>query len=184
MKLNANTGRVQEARQLGTPNYDQRPDPGDISLLVIHGISLPPGRFGGKEVEQFFCNQLDCESDPGFAQIQDLNVSSHFYIRRDGELVQFVPVHKRAWHAGESCYEQRERCNDFSVGIELEGTDDTPYTDQQYRCLADLIQCLLESCPGLNTKDITGHSDIAPGRKTDPGEYFDWSRLRQMIESG
>lgn len=183
MKLNADTGLVQEARQLGTPNSDQRPDPGDISLLVIHGISLPPGQFGGSEVEQFFCNRLDCEVDPYFAQIQDLKVSSHFYIRRNGELVQFVPVNERAWHAGESCYKGRERCNDFSVGIELEGTDDTPYTDQQYSCLARLIQCLIDTCPGLNAQAIAGHSDISPGRKTDPGDNFDWPRLRQMIES-
>ncbi|HED17604.1 MAG TPA: 1,6-anhydro-N-acetylmuramyl-L-alanine amidase AmpD [Gammaproteobacteria bacterium] len=183
MKLNVDTGLVQESYQLVSPNYDQRPDPDDISLLVIHGISLPPGRFGGQEVEQFFCNKLDCKSDPALEPIQDLKVSSHFYIRRDGDLVQFVPVHERAWHAGKSRYKQRDHCNDFSIGIELEGTDDTRYTDQQYSCLAGLIQCLLDACPGLSAKDITGHSDIAPGRKTDPGEYFDWPRLRQMIES-
>ncbi len=183
LKLDSDTGLVQEARKLVSPNYDQRPNPDDISLLVIHNISLPPGQFGGSEVEQFFCNNLDCESDSYFTQIQDLKVSSHFYIRRDGELVQFVPVHERAWHAGESCYEGRERCNDYSVGIELEGTDDMPYTDKQYGCLAGLVRCLIDACPGMSEQGIAGHSDIAPGRKTDPGEYFDWSRLHQMIES-
>jgi len=183
LKLDVDTGLVQESRQLVSPNCDLRPNPNDINLLVIHGISLPPGQFGGREVEQFFCNKLDCESDPYFAEIQNLKVSSHFYISRDGELVQFVPVHKRAWHAGESCYEGRERCNDFSVGIELEGVDDLPYTDQQYNCLTGLARCLIDACPGLNAHGIAGHSDIAPGRKTDPGESFDWPRLRQMIES-
>lgn len=183
MRLDINTGQVLQARQQASPNYDQRPDPDDISLIVIHGISLPPGQFGGQQVEDFFCNCLDVDTDPYFSQIQSLKVSSHFFIRRDGELVQFVPVHERAWHAGQSCFAGRECCNDFSIGIELEGTDDVPYTDQQYNCLASLIQCLLDTCPGLTRQAITGHSDIAPGRKTDPGEHFDWPRLRQMLES-
>ncbi len=184
MKLDSDTGLIREARQAASPNYDHRPDPTDIGLVVIHGISLPPGQFGGVQVEQFFCNALDCDADPYFDGIRELKVSSHFFIRRDGELVQFVPVHERAWHAGQSCYQQRENCNDFSVGIELEGTDDTAYTDQQYNRLAGLINCLLSTYPQLSAQAIAGHSDIAPGRKTDPGEKFDWPRLRQMLESG
>jgi N-acetyl-anhydromuramoyl-L-alanine amidase len=164
-----------------SPNFDDRPDPVDISLIVIHCISLPPGEFENDCIDQLFCNQLDANEHPYFKQIHQLKVSSHLLIKRSGAIVQYVPIDKRAWHAGQSCYEGRERCNDFSIGIELEGTETDPYTDRQYHMLAAAIKSLLDAYPSLSVQHITGHSDIAPGRKTDPGESFDWRRLYGLL---
>lgn len=165
------------ARRVVSPNQDARPQDESPSLLVIHAISLPPGEFGGPGVEDLFTNRLDPAGHPYFAQIADLRVSAHFFIRRDGELVQFVPCMRRAWHAGASSWRGRERCNDFSLGVELEGTDDQPFTEAQYTTLNRLISDLRGAYPRL--VDIAGHSDIAPGRKTDPGPGFDWGRVRR-----
>ena len=161
-------------RFVDSPNQDERPPGTSITLAVIHSISLPPGEFGGDAIERLFTNRLDAAAHPYFAEIAHLKVSSHFLIRRDGELVQFVPVGRRAWHAGASSWRGRARCNDFSVGIELEGTDDGPFTDAQYARLAALLDALRRALP---LTDLAGHSDIAPGRKTDPGPGFDWPRL-------
>jgi AmpD protein len=168
--------------RITTNNFDDRPDPKDISLIVIHCISLPPGEFGNDYIGQLFCNQLDPNGHPYFKDIYQLTVSAHLLIKRDGHCIQYVPFDKRAWHAGKSTYENRERCNDFSIGIELEGTELIAYTDQQYLQLAAVIQCLLETYPNLSSQRITGHCDIAPGRKTDPGASFDWQRLYSLLQ--
>ncbi|MFI3187480.1 MAG: 1,6-anhydro-N-acetylmuramyl-L-alanine amidase AmpD [Methylococcaceae bacterium] len=165
-----------------TPNYDDRSDPQDISLLVIHCISLPPGEFDNHYIDQLFCNRLNPTEHPYFKDVYQLKVSAHVLIKRDGSCVQYVPFNKRAWHAGQSVYQGRERCNDFSIGIELEGTELIAYTDQQYQQLAGVIRALLETYPKLSTQRITGHSDIAPGRKTDPGASFDWERLLGLLK--
>ena len=157
-----------------SPNQDARPAGTAITLVVVHSISLPPGEFGGDAIERLFTNRLDPAAHPYFQEIAGLKVSSHFLIRRDGELVQFVPVGRRAWHAGVSSWRGRERCNDFSIGVELEGTDDGPFTGRQYERLASLISALKKKHP---LRDIAAHSDVAPGRKTDPGASFDWPRL-------
>jgi AmpD protein len=167
-------------RHVLSPNCDERPA-GEISLIVVHGISLPPGEYGGPWIDQLFTNQLDPRRHPYFAEIADMRVSSHVLIRRDGELVQYVPFTQRAWHAGQSSYCGREACNDFSVGIELEGRDDEPYEDVQYRRLAELVGVLRERFAGIASDALVGHSDIAPGRKTDPGPAFDWNRLRALL---
>ena len=172
-------GFVQGARFIPSPNCDDRPAGCAIDLLVIHHISLPPGTFGGPGILELFGNRLDPAAHPDYAVLAGLRVSSHFLIRRDGELVQFVPCAKRAWHAGESSWKGRERCNDFSIGIELEGTGETPFTDAQYRKLAELTRALQERYP---ISDIAGHSDVAPGRKHDPGPHFDWVRYRGMLD--
>ncbi len=169
-------GWASAARRIDSPNCDERPVGSDISLLVIHNISLPPGEFGGPGVEQLFTNQLDPAAHSYYATIHSLRVSSHFFIRRDGELIQFVPCRQRAWHAGASSWRGLERCNDFSIGVELEGSDDQPFTDAQYDQLNGLIQSLRAAYPSLT--DVAGHSDIAPGRKTDPGPHFAWSRVQ------
>lgn len=168
------------AGQCLSPNHNERPA-GEISLLVIHNISLPPGQFGGPECAQLFTNCLDPDEHPYYREIQGLEVSAHLLIDRQGQITQFVPFDKRAWHAGRSCYEGRENCNDFSIGIELEGTDETPYTDAQYRVLAQVTRALMAAYPAITTQRICGHSHIAPGRKTDPGPTFDWARFRQML---
>ena len=175
MKLDQQ-GWLDTARQVPSPNCDERPDGEAPSLIVIHNISLPPGEFGGQAVEELFTNRLDWEAHPYYQGIRGLEVSAHFFIRRDGELIQFVPCSMRAWHAGASAWCGRERCNDFSIGIELEGTDDQPYTDAQYATLARITKELKKTYPIGN---IVGHSDIAPGRKTDPGPYFDWASYRE-----
>jgi AmpD protein len=169
------------ARQLPSPNQDSRPDPDDVSLLVIHNISLPPGEFGGPAIDALFTNRLDPGTHPFFATIHELRVSAHLCIRRDGATTQYVPFPGRAWHAGVSRFDGRERCNDFSIGIELEGTDDTPFTAAQYRRLVAITRALLARYPRLTPARITGHSDIAPGRKTDPGPHFDWARYRRAL---
>lgn len=170
-------GWLESARRVPSPNADPRPEPGDLSLIVLHCISLPPGEFGSGAIEQLFTNTLDPDAHPYFAEIRHLRVSAHGLIRRDGEIVQFVPFHQRAWHAGLSGYRGRAQCNNFSVGIELEGTDDGPYEDVQYLKLNGLLRALFDTYPGLTPERIAAHSDIAPGRKTDPGPYFDWGRL-------
>jgi len=176
-------GRLDAARWVASPNFGPRPTRKDISLLVIHNISLPPAQFGGGFIEDFFCNQLDCSLDPYFQTIADLRVSSHLLIGRDGALTQFVNFDDRAWHAGKSVFAGRDNCNDYSVGIELEGTDTTPYTDAQYQALAQVSRCLMDSYPAISAERITGHEHIAPGRKTDPGPAFDWDRYRTMLRS-
>lgn len=168
------------ARRCRSPNFDARPDGMAVELIVVHNISLPPGRFGGDAVEQFFRNQLQLTAHPFFASIAALRVSAHFFVRRSGELVQFVSAEKRAWHAGASQWKGRARCNDFSVGVELEGSDATPFTTRQYQCLSALTKSLLLRYPSIAA--VAGHADIAPGRKTDPGPRFDWSRY--LAESG
>ncbi len=160
-----------------SPNRDARPDAAEPGLIVVHGISLPPGRFGGNEIEALFTNTLDWDAHPYFNEIRGLEVSSHLLIRRDGSVLQFVPFTERAWHAGESCFRGRRRCNDFSIGIELEGEDETPYEEDQYDVLQGVILALCEVYPGLSPREVAGHSDIAPGRKTDPGPAFDWLKL-------
>lgn len=171
-------GYASIAARVITPNHDARPSADDISLIVVHGISLPPGEFGGDGVERLFTNRLDPSAHPYFATIVDRRVSAHFLIRRDGALVQFVSCGERAWHAGESTWRGRARCNDFSIGIELEGTDALPYTTRQYATLGRLVRALRRR---YAIEDVVGHSDIAPGRKTDPGPAFDWPRFRRML---
>lgn len=161
-------------RYIASPNCDWRAHPADVRLLVVHNISLPPGEYGGDSVIKLFTNQLDPAAHPYYATLHGLRVSAHFFIRRDGELIQFVPCNKRAWHAGASSWRGWERCNDFSIGVELEGDDATPFTEAQYEQLGSLIVPLQTAYPGLA---IAGHADIAPGRKTDPGAHFDWARL-------
>ncbi|HTJ96552.1 MAG TPA: 1,6-anhydro-N-acetylmuramyl-L-alanine amidase AmpD [Rhodocyclaceae bacterium] len=160
--------------RIASPNHDPRPAQTPIDLVVVHNISLPPEQFGGPGVVQLFTNQLDPHEHPYYAQIEGLKVSAHFFIRRDGQLIQFVSCLERAWHAGASQWQGRERCNDFSIGIELEGTDNLPFEDAQYSALERLLTVLRSHYPVTAT---VGHSDIAPGRKTDPGPYFDWTRL-------
>jgi AmpD protein len=172
-------GWLDVAEHLVSPNCDERPGSA-IDLLVIHNISLPPGEFGGEAVHQFFTNQLDVDAHAYFTVIADLKVSSHFFIRRDGVVAQFVPCQLRAWHAGASCWQGRSRCNDFSIGIELEGTDYTPFSDAQYASLVELTQLL---CAKYSIRGIAGHSDIAPLRKTDPGPHFDWLRYLVRLSS-
>jgi len=167
------------ARQVPSPNQDARPAGTAISLIVVHGISLPPGDFTGDHVERLFTNRLDPNVHPYFATIAALRVSAHFLIRRDGELLQFVSCGSRAWHAGPSSWHGRSGCNDFSIGIELEGADDVPYASAQYPVLGRLIHALRVR---YAIEEIVGHSDIAPGRKTDPGPAFDWPRLRRLVE--
>jgi len=171
-------GIVRAAAQVPSPNCDDRPEGTAVILLVVHGISLPPGEFGGPGIVELFTNRLDPDARPYYAQVANLKVSSHFLIRRDGALTQFVPCAKRAWHAGTSSWRGRADCNDFSVGVELEGTDDVPYEAAQYTMLARLARALRRRYP---IAEVAGHSDVAPGRKTDPGPAFDWPRFRRLI---
>jgi AmpD protein len=168
------------ARHSPSPNCDRRPAHCDIDLLVIHNISLPPGCFGGDGIDDLFLNRLDPEAHPYFRSICELRVSSHLLIRRDGELVQYVPLDLRAWHAGRSEFQGKEACNDFSIGIELEGDDHTPYTEQQYQTLEGVIAEITARYPAITPDRIVGHSDIAPGRKMDPGPFFDWNRIQVL----
>ncbi|MGI9308259.1 MAG: 1,6-anhydro-N-acetylmuramyl-L-alanine amidase AmpD [Gammaproteobacteria bacterium] len=179
--MDIQTGRIAEARQVPSPNCDERPANCVPDLIVIHGISLPPGEFGGPWIDALFCNELDPDAHPYFEEIADHTVSSHLLIRRDGELIQYVSLNARAWHAGESCHEGRERCNDFSIGIELEGTDELPYTAEQYTCLGAVVRSIRGAYPKLREVPLVGHSDIAPGRKTDPGPAFDWENLTALL---
>jgi AmpD protein len=181
VKLDATGDHLLDARQVASPNCDERPEAGAIELIVIHGISLPPGHYGGPEIDRLFTNTLDPTEHPYFAEIAHLKVSSHLLIRRDGELVQYVPFSKRAWHAGQSCFHGRNACNDFSIGIELEGQDEEPYKPIQYERLAEVVELLVGAWPGLSLERITGHCDISPGRKTDPGPAFDWLAFRTRL---
>lgn len=175
--VNVESGLIEPARQCESPNQDDRPGGALPQLIVVHGISLPPGEFSGPEIEQLFTNRLDWDAHPYFGEIRGMQVSTHLLIRRDGELVQFVPFNRRAWHAGESCFRGRTSCNDFSIGIELEGEDETPYENCQYDVLADVVRALLRAYPQVSAREIAAHCDISPGRKTDPGPAFDWLRL-------
>ncbi|MFZ5757800.1 MAG: 1,6-anhydro-N-acetylmuramyl-L-alanine amidase AmpD [Pseudomonadota bacterium] len=177
----ADDGWLSGARQLPSPNHNARPDGERVSLLVIHNISLPPGQFGGRWIDDLFLNRLDHSAHPYFETLRGLEVSAHFLLRRDGSLTQYVPLHRRAWHAGRSVFAGRENCNDFSVGIELEGTDERPFTARQYRRLVPLTKAILKAFPDITPERIVGHSDIAPGRKTDPGPAFDWQRYRAAL---
>ncbi len=182
MEYRIDDGWMVPARRVLSPNFDARPPECDPGLLVIHNISLPPGEFGGDSVELFFCNCLDHAMHPYFEGIRGLRVSSHLLLGRNGELCQFVNLGSRAWHAGLSTFQGRENCNDFSIGIELEGVDEEPYSDAQYRELAAVTDTLLAHYPGLSATRIVGHCDIAPGRKTDPGPAFDWTRYRALLK--
>lgn len=177
----ADEGLVENVRYIPSPNCDERPAGCAIDLLVIHYISLPPGAFGGSGIIDLFTNRLDPAAHPDYAGLAGLRVSSHFLVRRGGELIQFVPCAKRAWHAGESSWKGRRRCNDFSIGIEMEGTGEVPFTDAQYERLAALARALTARYP---IADSVGHSDVAPGRKHDPGPRFDWPRYRRLLQAG
>lgn len=174
-------GWLDAAQRRLSPNADERPADCQPELVVVHNISLPPGEFGGPWIDALFANELPSDAHPYFADIAGLRVSAHLLIRRDGGVLQYVSFLRRAWHAGVSFYGARERCNDFSIGIELEGTDDVAYTEAQYAQLAEVIAALLAAYPTLSRERISGHSDIAPGRKTDPGPSFDWGRLRREL---
>jgi AmpD protein len=173
MRIGAD-GLLEEVRYVASPNCDARPVDCEVSLLLLHSISLPPGEYGGDAIERLFTNRLDPDAHPYFREVFSLKVSTHFLVRRDGELVQFVPATARAWHAGASSWRGRSGCNDFSVGVELEGTDDSAFEAVQYRRVCELVHALRAALP---LRDIGAHSDVAPGRKTDPGVHFDWARL-------
>ncbi len=181
MRLSVDGGWVEGARRLLSPNCDSRPDDCAISLIVVHGISLPPGEYGGHWIDDLFTNRLDARAHPYFASIADLEVSSHVLIRRDGEMVQYVPFTQRAWHAGQSNFQGREACNDYAIGIELEGQDDQSYEAVQYQRLAELVTVLREQFPAIGAEAVVGHCDIAPGRKSDPGLAFDWEHLKSLL---
>nr|VFJ44108.1 MAG: AmpD protein [Candidatus Kentron sp. DK]VFJ50788.1 MAG: AmpD protein [Candidatus Kentron sp. DK] len=172
---------LEGVRRLPSPNCDERPAGCAIDLLVIHGISLPPKVFGGHCIDDFFLNRLDPDAHPFFRTLIGVRVSSHLLIDRGGKITQYVPFHKRAWHAGRSRFRERTQCNDFSIGIELEGADDVPYEDVQYRCLARLCRRLMSAWPSIGPDRVVRHSDIAPGRKTDPGECFDWTLFHRQL---
>lgn len=174
------SGWVDQARRVNSPNFNARPVGVAVELLVIHGISLPPGEFGGPWIDELFLNQLNPQQHPYFAEIAGMKVSSHFLIRRDGELVQYVGCDQRAWHAGRSCWEGREECNDFAIGIELEGADQVAYADAQYATLNRLIEVLRTAYPQVGDR-IVGHEHVAPGRKTDPGPAFEWPRIKASL---
>jgi AmpD protein len=174
-------GWLEGVPRVASPNCDARPAGAEIDLLVVHGISLPPGEYGGEWIDALFTNCLDPDAHPYFRSICTLRVSAHLLIRRDGTLTQYVPFDKRAWHAGESEYDGRTACNDFSIGVELEGCDDHAYEERQYRALADLARVLTMAYPGITTERIVGHCHISPQRKTDPGQAFDWSRLYTLL---
>ena len=181
MRVNSARGWLESVRQVSSPNCDDRPVGTAIDLLVIHGISLPPREFGGPWIDALFTCTLDPSAHPYFQEIAAFKVSAHVLIRRDGEIVQYVPFQLRAWHAGQSVFEGRSRCNDFSIGIELEGCDDVPYEEAQYTSLIAVTRSILAAFPAITQKRIVGHSEIAPGRKTDPGPAFDWQRYHAAL---
>ena len=174
-------GQLIGARQIASPNYNARPAHSEIELLVVHNISLPPSQFGGGYIEQFFQNELDWSLHPYFQTIQGMQVSTHLLILRSGEVLQFVNFNQRAWHSGRSTYLGKKECNDYSIGIELEGSDDLPFQEIQYQVLAHVVTVLQAAYPKL-LQHVAGHSDIARGRKTDPGPYFDWLKIRRLIQ--
>ena len=181
LKIDSGTGLLTGVRQVLSPHCDARPAGTVAELLVVHGISLPPGEFGGPWIDRLFTGTLPAEAHPFFRELAAARLSAHALVRRDGAIVQYVPFGERAWHAGASQYRGRSTCNDFSVGVELEGTDDTPYTEAQYQQLAALAAALLAAYASLSAEHIVGHSDIAPGRKTDPGAAFDWPHFRALL---
>ena len=183
LHIDNNSGLLREASFCASPNCDERPASVQPELLVVHSISLPPGEYGGTHIRDFFQNKLDTTAHEYFEEIQHLKVSAHVLIGRNGDLTQFVPFHQRAWHAGESQFEGRHKCNDFSIGIELEGTDNTPFRTIQYWKLALLIDALRTAYMSLTDCPVVGHSDIAPGRKTDPGSEFEWPRLQRLLSA-
>jgi AmpD protein len=182
IKLGPHAAWLEGIRRVESPNQDERPDNTEITLLVIHGISLPPGEFGGGYIDQMFMNNLDCRDHPYFAEIADTPVSAHIFIDREGKITQYVPFNKRAWHAGASEFMGRQRCNDYSIGVELEGCDDQTYTDEQYMQLAALTVVLMRQWPAITRNNIVGHCHIAPDRKTDPGPTFDWKHYFDLLE--
>jgi AmpD protein len=181
LEIDATSGWLGQARRVESPNCDDRPPGMPPDLIVVHGISLPPGEFGGPWIDALFTNRLAADAHPYFAQVAALRVSAHALVRRDAEVVQYVPFHRRAWHAGHSAWQGRERCNDFSVGIELEGTDASAYEPAQYAMLSRLVAALCRAYRSLSPDRIVGHSDVAPGRKSDPGIAFDWPLLRALV---
>jgi N-acetyl-anhydromuramoyl-L-alanine amidase len=181
MQVDLSTGLMRGVRQIASPNYDSRPAGVEADLIVVHGISLPPGEFAGPWIDRLFTNTLPADAHPYFAEVCSRRVSSHLVIQRDGAITQYVKFTDRAWHAGKSVYRAREACNDFSVGIELAGTDTLPYEAAQYDALAEAVASLCSAYPLLSADRLTGHSDIAPGRKTDPGPAFDWQLARRLI---
>ena len=181
MKIDVTSGFLEGVRRVDSENFDFRPDGVEPEAIIVHAISLPPGQYGGTEIEGLFCNCLDITAHPYFRDLENLRVSAHFLIRRDAEIIQFVSLNKRAWHAGVSFCLGRENVNDFSIGIELEGCDEDTFEDSQYAALNSLIHALIEHYPQMGYDKIFGHSDIAPGRKTDPGPNFDWSRIREQV---
>jgi len=181
MSLIDQKGWLAPAIRIESPNQDERPLNTAVSVLVIHNISLPPGEYGGPWIDDLFCNRLDSTAHPYFAEISELKVSSHLLITRTGEIRQYVSFDQRAWHAGESCFDGQTRCNDFSIGIELEGCDDRPYEIKQYEALVDVTHPIQSRYPAISVDRIIGHSDIAPQRKTDPGDAFEWGRFRAML---
>jgi N-acetyl-anhydromuramoyl-L-alanine amidase len=180
-QIDPGTGLLAGVRQVLSPHFDARPKDVAPELVVVHGISLPAGEFGGPWIDRLFAGNLPPDAHPSFRDTATRRVSAHALIRRDGAVTQYVPFGMRAWHAGQSQYQGRSACNDFSIGIELEGTDTIPYTDAQYESLAALVAALLSTYHTLSAERITGHSDIAPGRKTDPGPVFEWARFRQLL---
>lgn len=179
MKINDHL--LSPARQLPSPNHGDRPPGEEISLLVIHNISLPPGEYGGPYIDDLFCNRLDCDAHPFFDDLRELKVSSHLLINRQGGVTQYVPFNLKAHHAGQSCFEDRTQCNDYSIGIELEGCDTEAFTDKQYQRLTEVTRLLLATYQAITPARIVGHSDIAPDRKTDPGPCFDWQYFHQLL---
>lgn len=179
--MNISNGVILSAKQVASPHFNQRPNPNDISLLVIHNISLPAGKFNNNYVEDFFSGHLDISKHPSLAELVNIKVSAHLFIRRNGEAIQFVNFNQRAWHAGVSTYLGRENCNDFSIGIEMEGTDDIAYTTEQYQQLIKVTKLIMAEYPQIKPEKICGHSDIAPNRKTDPGESFDWLSYKRHL---
>jgi len=181
LHIDPGAGELRDARQVPSPNFDSRPAGVVPDLIVVHGISLPPGEFGGPWIDRLFTNDLPAEAHPYFAEIAGRRVSSHLCIRRDGSVTQYVKFNERAWHAGQSSWEGRFACNDFSIGVELEGADTVPYDPLQYRALAEVVAALCRAYPALSPDRLVGHSDISPGRKTDPGPAFDWAHARRLI---
>ena len=181
LQIEPATGLLASVRQVLSPHFDARPKGVAPELVVVHGISLPAGEFGGPWIDRLFAGDLPPDAHPTFRDTAALRVSAHAVIRRDGSITQYVPFGMRAWHAGQSQYQGRSGCNDFSIGVELEGTDSSPYTDAQYESLTALVGALLATYPTLSAERIAGHSDIAPGRKTDPGPAFDWQRWRRTL---
>jgi N-acetyl-anhydromuramoyl-L-alanine amidase len=173
---------LEDVRQVPSPNCDNRPDGCEIDLVIMHGISLPPNEYGGEYIDQLFTNTLDPQEHPYFAEIVALRVSSHLLVNRKGEITQYVPFNDRAWHAGKSEFQGRQTCNDFSIGIELEGCDDQEYEPVQYQVAANIVKLLMRNWQGITKQRVVGHCDVAPGRKTDPGEAFDWDYFYSLLD--